>query len=156
MGQNLATESGGSGLRWDDTARAVVFSYLGPGGERTVWLANVFSEAFKLDLARRYQLGGVVVEDVSRRAEDAGIWPAVRQYAQTGEVALVKPNGSLLQPRWSVSGGALQNDTGPRVSWRAPDEAGTYTFTLIVSDGVTRVGQELRVSVEPAAGAAAR
>ena len=115
----------------------------------------MFSEAFKLDLARRYQLG-VVVEDVSRRTEDAGIWPAVLQYAQTGEVTLVKPNGALLQPRWAVSGGALQSDAGPQVTWLAPAEAGTYTFTLIVSDGVTRVGQELQVPVESASGAAAR
>ncbi|MDP3767030.1 MAG: hypothetical protein Q8S13_03365, partial [Dehalococcoidia bacterium] len=148
LGQNLASETGASVLRWDETASAVVFSYTGPGGERTVWLANVFSEAFKLELASRFQLGGVAVEDVSREREDANIWPAVTQYAETGELELVIPNGDLLQPRWAASGGGLEGDVGPVVTWRAPAEAGTYTLTLIVSDGVMRVGQELRLAVE--------
>ena len=153
LGQNLAEEQGASGLSWDDTVRATVFTYAGLGGARTVWIANVFSEAFKLDLARRYQLGGVVVEDVSRPAGEADIWPAVQQYAQTGEVALAKPNGELLQPRWVASGGTLEGDVGPSVTWRVPAEAGTYTLTLIVSDGVVRVGQRLQVAVQPPAGA---
>jgi hypothetical protein len=153
VGQNLAEEQGASGLRWDDTARAIVFTYAGLGGARTVWIANVFSEAFRLDLARRYQLGGVVVEDVSRPAGEANIWPAVQQYAQAGEVALVKPNGELLQPRWVASGGTLEGDVGPSVAWRVPAETGTYTLTLIVSDGVVRVGQRLQVAVQPPAGA---
>lgn len=149
LGQNLAGQAGG--LLWDDTARAVVFRYTGPGGERTVWLANVFSEAFKLDLARRYQLGGVAIEDVSRRTEDANIWSAVLEYGQTGNVTLVKPNGQLLQPRWTADGGVLQDDGGASVTWRAPDETGTYTLTLIVSDGVIRVGQRIAVAVEASA-----
>ncbi len=153
LGQNLASDTGASGLHWDDSARAVVFTYTGRGGERTVWLANLFSEAFKLDLAARYQLGGVYVEDVSRQAEDADIWPAVAQYAQTGAVELVKANDALLQPHWAASAGRLESDTGPQVTWHAPAEPGTYTLTLIVSDGVMRVGQELRVPVQPVEGA---
>ena len=149
LGLNLSGETGASGLIWDDTARAVTFSYIGPGGARVVWLSNVFSEAFKLDLARRFQLGGVSVRDVSRASEDAGIWPVLLQYAQTGTVTLVKPNGPLLTPRWEVSGGALESTIGPVVTWRAPDEPGTYVLTLIVSDGVTHVGQELSVPVQP-------
>ena len=152
-GQNLAEEQGASGLFWDDTARAIVFTYAGLGGARTVWVANVFSEGFKLELAGRHQLGGVVVEDVSRPAGEANIWPAVQQYAQAGEVALAKPNGELLQPQWVASGGTLESDTGPSVTWRAPAEAGTYTLTLIVSDGVLRVGQRLQIAVQPPAGA---
>ncbi len=150
VGQNLAEELGASELRWDDGARAVVFSYAGLGGERTVWIANVFSEAFKLDLARRYQLGGVAVADVSQSAADANIWPAVRQYAETGEVVLIEPNGGLLQPQWTATGGTLESYTGAKVTWRAPAESGVYTLTLIVSDGVMRVGQRLQLQVEPA------
>ncbi len=153
VGENLATDMGASGLHWDETARAVVFSYTGGGGDRTVWLANAFSEAFKLDLARRYQLGGVAVEDVSTLTANANIWPAVAQYAQTGEVELVKPNGELLQPRWTASGGALDGEVGALVTWHAPAEPGTYTITLIVSDGAMRVGQQLQLPVEQRTGA---
>ncbi|MCI0889616.1 MAG: hypothetical protein J4O04_02315 [Chloroflexi bacterium] len=149
LGLNLSGDTGASGLIWDDTARAVTFSYTGPGGARVVWLANAFSEAFKLDLARRFQLGGVSVRDVSQASEDAGIWPVLLEYAETGAVTLVKPNGALLTPRWEVSGGTLESTAGPVVTWRAPDEPGTYVLTLIVSDGLTHVGQELSVPVQP-------
>ena len=73
----------------------------------------------------------------------------VLEYAETGAVTLVKPNGALLTPRWEVSGGALESTAGPVVTWRAPDEPGTYVLTLIVSDGLTHVGQELSVPVQP-------
>lgn len=148
MGQNLVGDGGVGGLHWDDVARTVAFTYTGAGGARTVWLANQFSEAFKLDLARRYQLGGVAVEDVSLDYDDANIWPALVSYAQTGEAELVKPNGELLQPRWTASAGVLEGEEGPLVTWLAPDDAGTYTLTLIVSDGVMRVGQQLLVPVQ--------
>jgi hypothetical protein len=151
LGQNLASATGGGGLSWDDAARAVTFSYTGAGGARTVWLANVFSESFKLDLARRYELGGVAIDDVSKRGTDANIWPAVRQYAQAGEVALLKPNGALLTPSWTASGGVLASKSGVTVAWQAPAQAGTYTLTLVVSDGVTRVGQQIQVPVETSA-----
>ena len=153
VGQNLADEMGASGLRWDDRSLAVVFSYAGLGGERTIWIANVFSEAFKLDLASRYRLGGVAVTDVSQSTGDANIWPALQQYADTGDVELVKPNGELLQPRWTASGGTLESATGASVNWRAPAEAGVYTLTLIVSDGVMHVGQRLRLEVASPVGA---
>lgn len=151
-GLNLAEELGGSGLHWDDTARSVSFSYTGPGGARTVWIANVFSEAFRLDLARRYQLGGVAVEDISERAATADIWPVIQEFGETGSVTLVKPNGKLLQPRWQASAGSLESDVGSRVSWRLPAEAGSHTLTLIVSDGVVRMGQQLLVAVQPRQG----
>lgn len=141
-----------AGPAWDDVAKAVTFAYTGGGGERTVWLANLFSETFRLDLASRFGLRGVAVEDVSLGTEDANVWPAVAQYAQTGSVQLVTPNGSLLQPLWTASGGTLTSDQGVQVSWTAPAEEGTYTLTLIVSDGIVRVGRELSV---PIAGAAA-
>lgn len=154
-GSNLVNGAGTGGLHWDDTARAVSFSYTGSGGERTAWLANLFSEGFKIDLARQYALAGIAIEDVSQAAADANIWPAVLQYAETGAVELVKPNGQLLQPQWTASGGQLESAGGALVTWRAPSEPGTYTLTLIVSDGVLRVGQELIVSVQ-APGSAAR
>jgi len=120
-----------------------------------VWIANIFSEAFKLDLARRYALGGVAVEDVSVRAGEANIWPALREFADTGEVSLSMPNGNLLQPSWTATAGALESDVGPEVTWRAPAEPGAYTITLIVSDGVMRVGQQIQFAVEAAQDAVA-
>lgn len=155
VAQNLATQLGASGLRWDDQARALTFRYTGPGGERTVWIANRFSEAFKLRLASRYQLGGVYLESVARATAEANVWPAVRRYAKTGHVTLTKPNGALLQPRWAASAGTLERETGAETTWHAPAQPGTATLTLIVSDGVVRLGQRLTVTVEPPVGAVA-
>ena len=149
VGVNLA---GGSGLHWDEVARSVTFTYTGPGGQRTVWVSNLFSESFKLDLAARFGLAGVVIDDVAATA-DADIWPSVRQYAQAGGMSLVRPNGQLLQPTWSADAGTFAAVDGPTVTWTAPEEAGTYTLTLVVSDGVVRVGQELDVAVQSSASA---
>jgi hypothetical protein len=147
IGANLAEEEGASGLYWDDEALAVTFTYPGRGGKRTVWLSNVFSTAFRLDLARRRGLGGVAMEDVSSAAGEANIWPAIQEYAETGSVTLVRPNGELLAPQWSASGGSLDTEVGSTVQWQTPDEPGLYEVTLIVSDGVVRVGQRLVVEV---------
>ncbi len=156
FGQNLSTQAGGTGLQWDETARAVSFSYTGAGGQRTVWLANAFSEAFKLDLARRYGLGGIAVENVSVASAQAGVLGPVRQFAESGEVSLVSPNAALLEPAWTATGGELDQSAGTDVIWSAPQAPGTYTITLVVSDGVVRVGQQLELQVQAAAGAAAR
>jgi hypothetical protein len=147
IGQNVSTGTGASGIGWEEATQAVTFRFTGLGGEHSVWLANRFSEAYRLDLARRHQLGGAVIEDVSLGAADAAIWPAVSQYASSGDVALMRPNGTLLQPRWQASGGTLSSDAGAQVDWTAPAEGGALTVTLIVSDGVLRVGQELQVQV---------
>ena len=147
VGPNIYQEEGASGLFWDDEALAVTFSYPGEGGARTVWIENGFSVAFKLDLARRYQLGGVAVEDVSVSAAGPNIWGPIQELAESGKVTLVKPNGSLLKPYWEASEGALDGGAKGAVVWTAP-APGTYEVTLVVSDGVVRVGQRLSLEVK--------
>jgi hypothetical protein len=147
VGSNIYQEEGASGLFWDDEALAVSFSYPGEGGARTVWIENGFSIAFKLDLVRRFQLGGVAVDDVSLSAAGPNIWGAIQELAESGEVTLVKPNGSLLKPYWEASEGALDGGATGAVVWTAP-AAGTYEVTLVVSDGVVRVGQRLSLEVK--------
>jgi hypothetical protein len=148
LAQNLAGETESSGMYWEDTSRSVLFSYPGPGGYRTVWLANVFSEGFRIDLARRYGLAGIAVEDVGAHASGvSSIWPVVQQYAATGEADLAKPNSDLLDPAWEATGGTLQTSAGNVVTWQAPAEPGSYAATLIVSDGVIRAGQQITLEV---------
>jgi hypothetical protein len=147
VGPNIYQDEGASGLFWDDEALAVSFSYPGEGGARTVWIENSFSMAFKMDLARRFQLGGVAVEDVSQSAAGPDIWAPIEELADSGQVTLVKPNGSLLKPYWEASGGTLDGGATGAVVWTAPDP-GTYDVTLVVSDGVVRVGQRLSLEVK--------
>jgi hypothetical protein len=152
FGQNLSVDTGASGLHWDDAARAVTFSYAGPGGQRTVWLSNGFSEAFKLDLADKYALGGVAVDSIGAGSASANIWPQVSQFAEGAKLALVAPNSAALEPTWEASAGALDSESGATVVWTLPQEPGNYTVTLVVSDGSVRAGQQLAVTVDAAAG----
>lgn len=152
LARNLAQGEGASGLRWDDTARAVTFSYPGRGGQRTVWIANRYSAVFRLELAQRYGLGGVAITDVSQDGA-ADIWAPVRELADTGTLSLTKPNSDLFTPTWLSSDGSIAPSSGDAVTWTAPAEAGTYGITLVVSDGIVRVGQQITIDVvEGAAG----
>ncbi len=151
IAQNLAVSEGATGLHWDDTARAVSFRYAGRGGQRTVWIANEFSASFRLELARRYNLGGVTIPDISQQAGGADVWAPVQQLAETGELSLSKPNGDLLTPIWSASTGSFGNSTGDSVTWTAPATEGDAEITIVVSDGVIRIGQRVTISVQPPA-----
>jgi len=147
VGPNIYQEEGASGLYWDEEAMAVTFSYPGEGGARTVWIENSFSVAFKMDLVRRFKLGGVAVDDVSLSAAGPDIWRPIQELADSGNVTLVRPNGSLLKPHWEATGGALDGQANGAVVWTAP-AAGSYDVTLVVSDGVVRVGQRLALEVK--------
>jgi hypothetical protein len=147
VARNLAEAEGGTGLRWNDTARAVTFQYPGLAGRRTVWIGNQFSATFRLELARRYSLGGVMLTDVSQQGGGADVWAAVGDFYDAGEVSLSTPNGELLVPSWEAEGGTLSSTTGDTVTWTAPSEPGSYSVTLIVSDGVVRAGQRVTIEV---------
>lgn len=149
VAQNLAADEGGSGMAWDDVARAVTFSYPGRGGKRTVWIANQFSAAFRVELAQRFGLGGVAINDVSA-VSAADVWSPIRELADTGTLSLVRPNGELFLPSWSATQGALTPQTGATVTWTAPSTSGTYEVTIIVSDGAVRAQQTVAIDVAEA------
>jgi hypothetical protein len=148
VAQNLAVAEGASGMAWDDVARAVTFSYPGRGGKRTIWIANRFSSSFRLELAQRYELGGVVVTDVSVGSGGGDVLVPISQYADTGDLEVTKPNGDLFTPTWSASTGLLSATSGDSVTWTAP--VGPGEVTLVVSDGVVRMGQRVTLDVAPA------
>ena len=147
IARNLAQSEGASGLHWDGVSRTVAFSYPGPGGERTVWIANRFSSAYRLELAQRYGLAGVVISDVSTGTGATDVLVPVRQFADTGSYDLAMPNGELFTPTWTASAGALSGTSGDAVTWTAQAEPGLAEITLIVSDGVVRVGQRVALDV---------
>ena len=151
VAKNLAASENASGLTWDDAARSVTLKYPGRGGVRTVWIANAFSAAFRLDLAQRYGLGGVSINNVSQQGGGADVWTPVQQVSDTGNLTLSRPNGELLTPAWSTGDGSIAPQTGDAVTWTAPSAEGTYTVTLIVSDGIVRSGQLVSLDVAAAA-----
>jgi hypothetical protein len=150
VGRNIFQDDGASGLRWDNEAFAVSFSFPGLGGARTVWLENSLSLAFRLDMARRYGLAGVSVSDVSEDPEAAAFWEPLRTYSETGRVALAQANGVLLRPSWQIQAGASDAEAKGNIVWKAPAQPGAYEVSLIVSDGVIRAMQTVVLEVRGA------
>ena len=149
VGKNIFEDDGATGLRWDETAFTVSFSYPEVGGQRTVWLENILSLAFRIDLAQRFNLGGIAVDDISLDSAAPDIWALLSAYSDTLKVDLVAPNEVLLRPTWQIEAGASDAGSRGNVVWTAPDEPGTYELSLIVSDGVIRAQQDIVLEVLP-------
>lgn len=149
VGKNIFEDDGATGLRWDETALAVAFSYPEVGGQRTVWLENILSLAFRIDLAQRYGLGGIAIDDISLDPAMPAIWALLDAYADTLKIDLVAPNDVLLRPTWQIEAGSSDAGSKGNVVWTAPDQVGTYEIALIVSDGVIRAQQMIVLEVLP-------
>jgi hypothetical protein len=87
---------------------------------------------------------------VAGAAADEGlpeVWSTVLHYVAEGRAPLELPYGPYLQPAWHVSAGSIEGNGG-LVVWRTPQEPGLYEITLVVSDGVVFVGQQIELIVE--------
>jgi hypothetical protein len=145
---NIHRGTGGSAIEWDNESATVTFSYRADDETRTVWVENVFSVGFKLELAQVFRLGGIAIEDVSEGSGGADIWAAMDSLL-SGVTLLVVPNSDDLRPEWTASGGTIEAPgTGGAATWIPPEEGGTYEISLIVSDGATRVGRRLTLEVQ--------
>jgi len=148
-GDNIHRGTGGSGIKWSDETATVTFSYRTDDETRTVWVENVFSVGFKLELVQAFRLGGIAIEDVSEGSGGADIWAAADSLVRGGLAHLERPNSDNLRPEWTASGGTIEAPgTGGAATWIPPEEGGTYEISLIVSDGVTRVGRRLTLEVQ--------
>jgi hypothetical protein len=150
VGKNIFQDDGASGIRWDEGAFAVSFSFPGVGGQHTVWFENSLSLAFKLDFARRSGLGGVHVDDVSLDSAQTAFWDPLSTYVGDGTAKLSQPNGVLLRPLWQSQAGSMEPNQKGNVVWRAPAQAGVYDVSLVISDGVVRATQKVILDVRPA------
>jgi len=148
-GDNIYRAKGASGIKWDDNAVSITFSYrVGEEETRTVWVENEFSAGFKLEAVQAFRLAGLAIEDVSQTAGAAAILPAVDALVRGGQAQLLRPSPDNLRPEWTASGGNIEaGQTGGAVTWVAPSEGGTYEISLLVSDGVTRVGRRMSLDV---------
>ncbi len=153
---NTAQELGNSGLRWDAPSRTVSFAFAERGGPRTVWVENSYSMAFRLDLAQRYDLGGVVIADAQADETLPAIWEPLAGYLDSGAVTLLQPYGPYLNPCWQALDGVIEGEAGNCwaggtvsgvATWRAPGTPGVYEVRLVVSDGEAFVGRQLALRV---------
>ena len=146
----------GGGLSWDEVAKAVGFLFTEGGKPHAVWIENRFSAAFRLDLAGRAGLGGVVVNQAEADETLADVIDAATAFAQGASPKLERPFGPYLVPCWEALGGGtiegasacwVQGHAALSAVWRAPKTGGVYTVRLVVSDGVVFIGQELPLRV---------
>lgn len=150
VADNLAAEGGAAeGLNWDAITATVAYTYRAENGQRTVWIENQFSAAFKTEFVRLWKLGGVAVDDASNNAGLSSIWPAIAPLAEDGQLTPQQPNSNLLRPEWLVDNSRLQAGRAT-ATWRAPNDPGTHSVTVIVSDGVMRVANTQRFTLRPA------
>jgi hypothetical protein len=149
VADNLNREGAGAGgLFWDPSAAAVSFVYQSGDALRTVWIENVYSAAFKLELVQQRGLGGVAVDDAYDALGMANIWPAIEQY-RTGQLTLLQPNPGWLKPEWLIDGKRYEFAKA-QFTWKTP-ELGDHTVSIIVGDGVMKVLASQRVTVRQAA-----
>ncbi len=140
----------GSGPQW--TPQGVVsFQYRSGDQQRTVWIENLFSVGYKLELIQFYKLGGASVDNATADPAVTNIWPAIDQYQSTSSPLLQQPNPQSLRPQWLADGRPIP-DAGNRaqITWRAPDQPGKYTLTVVVSDGTMRVADSTTVDARAA------
>jgi Glycosyl hydrolases family 18 len=147
VGVNVNKEDGRSGVTWDTASATVAFTYENNGG-RTVWLENFFSIGFKLEFISQYKLGGVGIEDASKNTYLGNIWTALVPFITSGQPVLMQPNSNDLQPAWNASKGTIQDSTKGAIKWNTPADAGTYTVTLTLSDGVSKFQSEIPANVQ--------
>lgn len=62
----------GAGIKWDDTRKVPFFYYWDGWREHQIWFENASSLTYKLDLAKRYALGGIALWRLGM--EDPQIW----------------------------------------------------------------------------------
>ena len=146
-GAQLLGDAGASGLYWDDNSKVTAFSFPSEDGPQTVWVENALSVAYKIDLARRFRLGGIALKDVSEDVAQSGIWSIVSAYAEDGEVPLVRPNPHMFTPNWQSTGGSLNENGKGWVNWALPQASGEYTISLTVGDGQNMGSSALSVNL---------
>ena len=119
-------------------------------GSRTIYLENFFSIGFKLELVGTYKLGGVAVEDASANEFLGNIWPALVPFITSGQPILLQPNPQDLNPKWKVKDnqGTIEDTGRGSANWFTPAQAGTYTISLTLSDGVSLFENSIEVNVK--------
>lgn len=151
-GTNIDKDEGLTGIRWSADTATVAFSYKQAqgAGSRTIYLENFFSIGFKLELVGTYKLGGVAVEDASANEFLGNIWPALVPFITSGQPILLQPNPLDLNPKWKVKDnqGTIEDTGRGSANWFTPAQAGTYTISLTLSDGVSLFENSIEVNVK--------
>lgn len=124
------------GMQYLEGAHTYLFTHQDEKGEHTIFLENAESIAHKLELARAFNLQGVIVKGLLDEGSDERVWEALSQYA----VAVPPAIESQFAILWQVAdaeGELVAEEVcsldDPTFSWTVP-EAGEYTISYAISD----------------------
>jgi cell division septation protein DedD len=141
-----------AGVQLDQATGRYWFTHVdkASGETRTVWLEDASSLSHKLELIRRFNLGGVAVRAMWDEGNDPRIWELVRQYQASAQAA-VAPMQSNFNVVWSVAdttGNPIAEATASLeqrdYTWTAPSQPGAYEIgaSIVANDGQTVAGAE--------------
>jgi len=125
-------------------------------GEHTIFLENAESIAHKLELARAFNLQGVMVKGLLDEGSDERVWEVLRQYA-AARPSTIECQFAILWQVADAEGELVAEEVcpldDPTFSWTVP-EAGEYTISYALSDDggqTTSVvgGETLLVALAP-------
>lgn len=105
-------------------------------GKHTIFLENAESMAHKLELARAFNLQGVMVKGLLEEGSDERVWEALSQYA-AAQPCTIESQFSILWQVTDAEGELVTEEIcslkKPTFSWTVPD-AGEYTISYALSD----------------------
>jgi len=112
------------------------FTHQDERGEHTIFLENAESIAHKLELARAFNLKGVMVKGLLDEGSDKKVWEALSQYA-TALPCTIESQFAILWQVTDAEGELVAEEVcpldNPTFSWTVP-EAGEYTISYAISD----------------------
>jgi len=124
------------GMQYLEGAHTYLFTHQDKKGEHTIFLENAESIAHKLELARAFNLQGVIVKGLLDEGSDERVWEALSQYAAAVPPAIESQFAILWQVA-AAEGELVAEEVcsldDPTFSWTVP-EAGEYTISYAISD----------------------
>jgi hypothetical protein len=139
----LKLDTTASPLEWDGNALAYRYTYEQNGQPQTIWFNSEASLLNRLQLAERYNLRGVTIDDVDDLTNEAGV-AAVLNYLR-GEGDAPQPSGAAIA--WTVrdsSDSVVASETSEALSyvWTTPEGAGVFIVSadLVLGDLVKELG----------------
>jgi len=144
-----------TGIQYDQNTGNYWFSYTDQAGkEHIVWLENAASIARKLQLAHRFNLRGVAVQNLLDEENELQVWEVIRKFHDL----VVPPVQSDFTVVWKIqdtNGRILAEATTPlekaQYKWQAPTQPGEYIVEASIStDGghtLSGVSQKIALKV---------
>jgi len=137
------------GVEFDMTSRTYRYTLsASEPATNTVWINTGASLAYKLGLALRFNLRGVMLKGLVTLAQEPSVWVALEQYQAQALAAIP----AQLPVVWTVrgpDGAQLQGGTAPLTNtnylWTAPLNPGRYTIAAALPGSTTR--GELSINV---------